>query len=124
MSRRFFLNNVGSAYIRRPSVMPYSAGRPVYRTKVSYAWVEFTQQYLLKMFFPQTDKRHLSSTERTPMLALTSVRALMSYSEASAPNGCDPWSTRAEYDLDCRSEERRVGKEWVSKCRLWWSPEN
>src|SRR3546814_1355734 len=53
------------------------------------------------MFFPQTDKRHLSSTERTPMLALTSVRALMSYSEASAPNGCDPWSTRAEYDLDC-----------------------
>src|SRR3546814_14498994 len=23
---------------------------------------------------------------------------------------------------DNRSEERRVGKEWVSTCRSWWSP--
>ena len=23
-----------------------------------------------------------------------------------------------------RSEERRVGKEWDSTCRLWWSPEH
>src|SRR3546814_12763997 len=25
---------------------------------------------------------------------------------------------------DERSEERRVGKEWVSTCRSWWSPYN
>src|SRR3546814_15156230 len=24
--------------------------------------------------------------------------------------------------LERRSEERRVGKEWVSTCRSWWSP--
>src|SRR3546814_12481186 len=25
-------------------------------------------------------------------------------------------------ELPERSEERRVGKEWVSKCRCWWAP--
>src|SRR3546814_18298484 len=24
------------------------------------------------------------------------------------------------FERDCRSEERRVGKEWVSTCRSWW----
>src|SRR3546814_11452087 len=24
--------------------------------------------------------------------------------------------------IPLRSEERRVGKEWFSKCRSWWSP--
>src|SRR3546814_14159287 len=35
-----------------------------------------------------------------------------------------PWFlriTRYADDLLQRSEERRVGKEWVSTCRSWWS---
>src|SRR3546814_13100600 len=24
--------------------------------------------------------------------------------------------------LPCRSDERRVGKEWCSTCRSWWAP--
>src|SRR3546814_18412004 len=31
-------------------------------------------------------------------------------------------SHAAAYALVARSEERRVGKEWVSKCRSRWSP--
>src|SRR3546814_8522879 len=26
--------------------------------------------------------------------------------------------------MPCRSEERRVGKECVSTCRFWWSPDH
>src|SRR3546814_19439001 len=26
--------------------------------------------------------------------------------------------------ISIRSEERRVGKEWVSTCRSWWSPDH
>src|SRR3546814_14057434 len=29
---------------------------------------------------------------------------------------------RREIAFTQRSEERRVGKEWVSTCRSWWSP--
>src|SRR3546814_3170447 len=37
-----------------------------------------------------------------------------------------PWSTAPEnhagYTIGTRTEERRVGKEWVSTCRSRWSP--
>src|SRR3546814_14843241 len=34
----------------------------------------------------------------------------------------DLHSGRSQVDFDLRSEERRVGKEWVSTCRSRWSP--
>src|SRR3546814_18060631 len=35
------------------------------------------------------------------------------------------WSTRRPTELQIRrSEERRVGKEWVSTCRSRWSPDH
>src|SRR3546814_16398487 len=34
----------------------------------------------------------------------------------------DVWGLRRRRQNRRRSEERRVGKEWVSTCRTWWSP--
>src|SRR3546814_13403218 len=36
----------------------------------------------------------------------------------------DETGNRALYGMVLRSEERRVGKEWVSTCRSRWSPYN
>src|SRR3546814_18247222 len=41
-------------------------------------------------------------------------------------SSCPPvGSLRAQTGfIQGRSEDRRVGKEWVSRCRYWWSPYN
>src|SRR3546814_11392347 len=40
-----------------------------------------------------------------------------------SPGGTVDWALGRGRGISLRSEERRVGKEWVSTCRSWWSPE-
>src|SRR3546814_15935115 len=59
-------------------------------------------------------------------------RPLRTWLARIAINKCRDWARRravrrllnlsASYDEFTRSEERRVGKEWVSTCRSRWSP--
>src|SRR3546814_11689506 len=39
-----------------------------------------------------------------------------------APISSDTLRPGGSFGEAIRSEERRVGKEWVSMCRSWWSP--
>ena len=56
---------------RNPRVTPYSAGLPAYRMTTSDDWTVLVQQYLLKMFLPQTPKDQRPSAARIPAFALT-----------------------------------------------------
>src|SRR3546814_14437966 len=53
----------------------------------------------------------------TSAAVLTPTRGPLTHSFDS-PNS----SRLRQAGLNKRSEERRVGKEWVRKCRSWWSP--
>src|SRR3546814_19536853 len=53
-----------------------------------------------------------------------STKPLGQYQLSPSPHGCLHYAEALEFPVGRRSEERRVGKECVSRCRHRWAPDH
>src|SRR3546814_12502122 len=67
--------------------------------------------------------RTVGSCCKPPCLAASGDRSLFEFRSRPLLGRGGSLSRRFALQSDCRSEERRLGKEWVSTCVSWWSRE-
>src|SRR3546814_6635672 len=83
---------------------------------------------LLFFFFNQQTAYELRISDWSSDVCSSDLRTLDDFRAAAIPNVTDWQQLDMNYEIvarinqDLRSEERRVGKECVSKCRSRWSP--
>src|SRR3546814_11013786 len=87
---------------------------PIIGTKIAY----FSSRFFKTRAFPAPEVP--AAPKRTPDAARPVLFRDMTAEEA-AGHDTRPMSQDAVLTEDCRSEERRVGKECVSTCRSRWS---
>src|SRR3546814_12161356 len=85
---------------------------------------DFSRQ-LMNLLFPEHKGKTISSANllKDAMDTLRDqLAALLSEIQPALPEGPAVLAGRFMEQLPGTSEERRVGKEWVSTCRSGWSP--
>src|SRR3546814_11663937 len=86
------------------SLRGYAEERPLVATEVAPFWI---------------DRTEVTNAQFARFVAATAY-----VSDAERRDGAVVFAVPDANDTAARSEERRVGKEWVSTCRYRWAPEH